>query len=281
MHGVNKVFCYDHPGEFIQALLGRYDVVIDTEQWYRLSAVVARFVSAPVKIGFDTNGRRRMFTHTIRYDQHVYEMDNFFSLLKPLGIDCTRSAETKTLLLPTQSVSNTHQLLQSLVSESFITIFPGASISERRWGADRFRSVAEALSAFGVNIVVVGGKEDRQQGEVIAGGGLGLNLVGLTSLAETAAIIQKSSLLVSGDSGLLHMAVVFDVPTVSLFGPGQAKKWAPRGGRHIVINKGLPCSPCTVFGNTPPCPHHIRCMCDITVDDVVNAIISLLEPVPK
>jgi ADP-heptose:LPS heptosyltransferase len=135
------------------------------------------------------------------------------------------------------------------------------------------------LSIFGIKIVVVGGKEDRQQGEVIAGGGLGLNLAGLTSLPETAAVIQKSSLLLSGDSGVLHIAVGLGVPTVSLFGPGRAKKWAPQGERHIVINKGLPCSPCTTFGTTPPCPNDNKCMSDITVDEVVNAVTMLLTSV--
>ena len=115
-------------------------------------------------------------------------------------------------------------------------------------------------------------------GEVIAGG-LGLNLAGMTSLSETAAVIQKSSLLLSGDSGVLHIAVGLGVPTVSLFGPGRVKKWAPQGERHIVISKELPCSPCTTFGTTPPCPNGIRCMSDITVDEVVNAVTRLLARV--
>jgi len=114
---------------------------------------------------------------------------------------------------------------------------------------------------------------------VITAGGLGLNLAGMTSLSESAAIIQKSSLLLSGDSGVLHIAVGLGVPTVSLFGPGRVKKWAPRGDRHIVINKELPCSPCTSFGTTPPCPNKTRCMSDITVDEVVNAVTMLLTSV--
>ena len=136
--------------------------------------------------------------------------------------------------------------------------------------------MAEALSVFGIKIVVVGGKEDRKQGGVISGGGLALNLAGMTSLPETAAVIQKSALLLSGDSGVLHIAADLGVPTVSLFGPGRAKKWAPRGEHHVVINKELPCSPCTTFGNTPPCPNNVRCMRDITVDEVVNAVTMLL-----
>ncbi|MGB9081174.1 MAG: glycosyltransferase family 9 protein [Desulfuromonadaceae bacterium] len=274
--GVRSVYKYDNRLELITVLLNTYDVVIDTEQWHRLSAVVARLVRAPVKIGFDTNERRRMFTHDISYDLRAYELDNFASLLKPLGVNFQHDVETVTLKSPPQSVIKASQLLRPNISEPFIVIFPGASIPEKRWGADRFRSVVEMLSAFGVKIVVVGGKEDRQQGEVITAGGLGLNLAGVTSLSETAAVIQKGALLLSGDSGVLHIAVGLGVPTVSLFGPGSVKKWAPQGERHIVINKGLPCSPCTAFGNTPPCSHDTRCMREITVDEVVNAVTMLL-----
>lgn len=277
--GVDKVFRYDRPLEFIKALRDRYDVVIDTEQSHRLSAVVARFVRSPIKIGFDTNGRRRMFTHGIRYDLAAYEPENFALLLKPLGMDCRSYDGEVTLNVPLQSETNASRLLQSIDSETFVVIFPGASIPEKRWGADRFRRVAEVLSAFGVKVVVVGGKEDCRQSEAIAGGGLGLNLAGMTSLPETAAVIRKSALLLSGDSGVLHIAAGLGVPTVSLFGPGRASKWAPRGDHHIVINKELPCSPCTTFGNTPTCPDNARCMRDITVDEVVNAVTMLLTSV--
>lgn len=276
---VAKVLCYDHPLEFIQALCDRYDVVIDTEQWHHLSAAVARLVRAPVKIGFDTNERRRMFTHGIRYDQSAYEADNFHALLKPLGTDYQRDNEITFLSLPLQSLFRVNKLLQHFSEELFVVIFPGASIPEKRWGVDQFRRVVEMLSIFGIKTVVVGGKEDRQQGEIIAGGGMALNLVGLTSLSETAAVIQKSSLLISGDSGVLHIAVGLGVPTVSLFGPGNVKKWAPQGERDIVINKELQCSPCTTFGNTPPCLNDNRCMQDITVDEVVNAVTMLLTSV--
>src|SRR6185369_3732997 len=130
-------------------------------------------------------------------------------------------------------------LLEPLAGKRFVSFFPGASIPERRWGADKFRKVAELLAAIDVPIVVVGGQEDKGQGDVIASGGLGLNLAGRTSLSETAAIIESSALLLSGDSGVLHIAVGLGKRTVSLFGPGRAKKWAPRGERHIVINKEL------------------------------------------
>ena len=278
--GVDKLLCYDRPREFLQAFCCAYDVVIDTEQWHRLSAVVARFVSAPVKIGFDTNERRRMFTHLIPYSHDDYEAVSFAQLLVALGI----GAEVAEMGVPFLSIPDAASfkadiLLASLFDVPFVALFPGASIPERRWGGERFRYLAEALSFIGIKIVVVGGKEDAILGEVITDGGLGLNLAGITSLPETAAVIQRSSLLLSGDSGVLHIAAGLGVPAVSLFGPGRAKKWAPQGEHNAVINKELPCSPCTTFGNTSPCPDNIRCMRDITVDEVVNAVTTLLTRV--
>jgi lipopolysaccharide heptosyltransferase II len=278
--GVDTLYCYDSGRELITALRGHYDSVIDTEQSHRLSAVVARFTSAPVKIGFATNERRRMFTNPVSYSQDDYEAVSFAHLLEPLGI-VTGAVDLGApfIFIPDAASSTADRLLEALHDEPFVALFPGASIPERRWGADRFCRVAELLSVFGIQIVVVGGKEDLQQGELISGGGLGLNLAGMTSLSETAAIIQRSSLLLSGDSGILHIGVGLGIPTVSLFGPGRAKKWAPRGDRHIVINKELPCSPCTTFGTTPSCPINVRCMRDITVEEVANSVVTLLSRV--
>ena len=133
------------------------------------------------------------------------------------------------------------------------------------------------MNSEGIPLVVVGGMEDVPAGADILPGKYGLNLAGKTSIIETAAVINKASLVVSGDSGILHIAVGLGKPTVSLFGPGIARKWAPRGESHIVINKHLPCSPCTEFGYTPKCPVNAKCMADISVDEVVEAVKRLME----
>lgn len=272
---VDKILLYDRPSELLRAVLDAYDVTIDTEQWHRLSAVVARMTHAPVLIGYATNERSRLFSHRIQYSHEEYEAVSFLNLIAPLNVQ-SAFVTKRFLVVPEISAAAVSEHLADLGSSSFVTIFPGASIPERRWGTDRFRKVAERISVSGLKVVVVGGKEDQSQGEAIVSDGLGLNLAGRTSLAETAAVIDKSALLVSGDSGVLHIAVGLGKPTVSLFGPGRAKKWAPRGDRHIVINKELSCSPCTTFGTTPACPINARCMSDITVDEVVNAVKMLL-----
>ncbi len=72
------------------------------------------------------------------------------------------------------------------------------------------------------------------------------------------------------------MGAGLSVPTVSLFGPGIANKWAPPGEQHIVINHKLPCSPCTRFGTTPPCPIGAKCIQDISVGEVFTAAQEIL-----
>ncbi|PNU18925.1 glycosyltransferase family 9 protein [Geothermobacter hydrogeniphilus] len=272
---VGRVDCYDRGTTLLQVLRRRYDVIIDTEQWHRLSAVVARLIRSEMKIGFGTNERRRMFSHAVDYRHDRYEMDSFLDLLAPLGVAPT-PPEEPFLTVPEEAGDEAVRLLHRLEDRPFVALFPGASIAERRWGGERFRELAAALAQQGRAVVVVGGPEDREVGDFIVEGlAEGLNLAGRTSLAGSAAILQQAQLLVAGDSGVLHIAVGLGVPTVSLFGPGIAAKWAPRGARHRVINKQFDCSPCTRFGTTPPCPINGRCIADISVAEVLLAVQDL------
>lgn len=270
---VDRLLLYDNKVDLFKALRGRYDVVIDTEQWHRFSAVVARLAGAAVSIGFATNNRERLFTHQIAYSHDDYESLSFLRLLRPLEI--TSAATFPFLIMPEPAADRACQLLAPLQGERFVTLFPGASITERRWGAERFRKVAQSLAASGVPVVVVGGPDDAADGETIVAGGAGLNLAGKTTLAETAAVIARSSLLVSGDSGVLHIAVGLGVKTVSLFGPGIAAKWGPRGELHVVLDRHLSCSPCTRFGTTPACPIRTRCLSEIAPEEVLAAVEAL------
>jgi ADP-heptose:LPS heptosyltransferase len=274
---VDRVLRYDIPAELLATLSGTYDLVIDTEQWHRLSAVVARLCRPKTLIGFGTNERRRLFTHAIPYSHDDYEANSFLHLLEPPGISAKETV-TPFLIVPAAAEASLERLLAPLVGEPFVVIFPGASIPERRWGAERYGRVAEALDAQGYPVVVVGGNGDREQGELIVAAGRGLNLAGRTSLAETAAVLKRSALLLSGDSGVLHLAVGLGIRTVSLFGPGRALKWAPRGEGHAVINRNLACSPCTTFGTTPPCPSGARCMSEIAVEQVLHQVKAFLTP---
>jgi lipopolysaccharide heptosyltransferase II len=274
---IDRVLCYDRPQELWTALRSRYDVVIDSEQWHRLSAIVARMIRSQVKIGYGTNERKRLFTHSIGYSHENYEVDSFFELLKPLGIEPPSTILSPFLTVPAVDQRAADKILGKLQEKPFVVLFPGASIVERCWGDEKFHQLANRVLGEGFAVIVVGGKEDVVSGSAIAEGLSVLNLTGKTSLCETAGLLNRSKLLVSGDSGVLHIGVGLGIPTVSLFGPGISEKWAPRGKGHIVINHKLPCSPCTRFGTTPPCPIGAKCIQDISVDEVFTAAQKLLD----
>lgn len=273
---VDKLLLYDRCSDLRALFSAQFDLVIDTEQWHRLSAVVASLLPSAFKIGFQTNERSRLFTHTAPYSHEEYEAQSFLDLLKPLGF--TENYDCSAPFLSLSAAARQEAECHFRGDDSpYIAVFPGASVKERRWGTGKFRELVERLSAAGIKSVIIGAKEDQPAGDMIVAGVHGLNLTGKTSIAGTAAIIGGSRLLVSGDSGVLHIGAGLGIPTVSLFGAGIAQKWAPPGDNHIVLNLKLACSPCTLFGTTPACPNKVRCLEEIKVETVIDAVFTLFE----
>lgn len=266
-HAADRIMKYDQGG-LSDVLRHRYDVVIDSEQWHRLSAVVARLTKGAVRIGFGTNERRKLFTHVIPYSHDDHESRSFFRLVEPLGVIAPNEAAATFLSIPEAARERVAALVSGVGQRPYVVLFPGASIVERRWGASKFHRLASRFNELGYVVVVIGGADDAIEGEQIVSGVDGIDLAGKTSLVESAAVIAGAALLVSGDSGMLHVGVGLGVRTVSLFGPGIEAKWAPQGERHRVVNAGLDCSPCTRFGYTPACSTQGRCLSEISVDDV-------------
>lgn len=274
---VSSLYHYEHPAELVKLIRGRYDVVIDTEQWHRLPAIVARMTGAPLMIGFSTNERKKMFTHPIEYSHDRYEADSFLDLIAPIMENMPSVPPVPMLSVSSDHVQKTKLLLQSLHDRPIVAVFPGSSIKARRWGAERFHEASILLGRRVFSIVAIGGKEDVTAGEkIVSGLSQGLNLCGRLSLPETAAVIKQSALLITGDSGIMHIGYGLGIKIVALFGPGREKKWAPRGDHFRIINKNLSCSPCTTFGYTPKCAKNDACMENISVEEVYRASMDLL-----
>lgn len=275
---IRYVYLYDRPKELWKAVRNDYNVVIDAEQWHRLSAVIARLTKAPVIIGYATNERKKLFTHQVPYSHDDYEAESFLHLIEPLVGKVDFKSNKPFLSVPPEIDDNVRVRLTRLSEQKIIAIFPGGSIPERRWGAEKFHKVAMKLAGDGYGIVVVGAKDDEEDGAVISEGISGtINLCGKLSLPETAAALEEASLLITGDSGIMHIGYGLGTKTLALFGPGIEKKWAPRGRNSVVINKHLDCSPCTKFGYTPRCRRNSECMNLISVDEVYGKAIELMK----
>jgi ADP-heptose:LPS heptosyltransferase len=275
---VNTVLQYDMPGDLVAAIRSSYDVVIDTEQWHRLSSVVARLTRAPMLIGYDTNNRKKLFTHPISYSHDDHENDSFLHLLGPLMERNDIEIKPPFLLISPEHSAHIRRYLLPLAGKRLISFFPGGSISQKRWGNDRFHDAIQLLVQRGYGIVLIGGEDDVSNAEEISGTLPSvINVCGKLSLVETAAIIKETDLLVSGDSGIMHMASALGTKVVALFGPSNATKWAPRSEQSIVISHPVECAPCSRYGYTPHCKRDVACMKQITVNEVVGAVLNLVE----
>ncbi len=280
---IDGLLLYDRlPRETLYRVINAgYDVVIDTEQWHRMTAVLTYLTRAPERIGFGTNERAGLYSRIVPYSHDDYEAVSFLNLVSSLTGEKYEFDEKKPFL----PISGQHDTLSSAISEfrkgkrAVVGIFTGATVPERRWGGNNFAEVAEKLSRENIGSVLVGGESEKSDSEIFkkrCTDGYLLDYIGGTTLGETAAVISEVDLFISGDTGLMHIAFGVGTPTLSLFGAGIQEKWAPRGDNHIAINRNEPCSPCTQFGYTPKCPYGVRCLAGISVKEVKESAMGLL-----
>jgi lipopolysaccharide heptosyltransferase II len=173
---------------------------------------------------------------------------------------------------------NTRKMLEIRSRDSqvnWIAMAPGARHFTKRWPVDRWVDLARRLTeTYDVKILVLGDDKDRQLGKEIITGidGLGYNGAGLFSLSESAAALSCCQVSITNDSGLLHMAAARRIPVVAIFGPTvRAFGFYPFRVPYRIVERSLPCRPCSTKGSSR-CPlRHFRCMLDINPNDVFLA----------
>ena len=160
-----------------------------------------------------------------------------------------------------------------------IALAPGAAHATKRWGAARFAEVGRDLSATGRELVLVGSAADAAVLDELRAGLGALPAIDARwlSLPALAVLLSRCPLVVSNDSGPVHLAQAVGTPVVSVFGPTSADRWGPRGEQARAISLRLECSPCTNHGGAEcPLGHH-ACMRDLPAASVAAAARALLE----
>jgi heptosyltransferase-2 len=226
------------------------------------------------RIGFSGGWRRWLLTDPIpmppRGSEHQVEL--YKRLLAPLGI-----AGSKTLpylVLDGQDRAEAQELLRQRGYQKgtpLIGINPGAAYgSAKCWLPERFRSLAEQLLSEGNDLVFFGDTATAPLVKEICRNlpQRAMDLSGATSLRELMAAIELCDLLVTNDSGPMHIAAALGVPVVALFGSTDDRATGPYGQAEGVIHKRPRCSPCF----QRKCPIDFRCMKEITVEEVVKKV---------
>lgn len=283
---IDELFCFtrrstdfdrrqDARNIIAKIVAGKYDTGIllthsfSSAWWFWLGKVERR-------IGYALHWRRLFLTDPIRWvEREEHEVLSYKRLLKPLGIPLS---DTKPRLYVTDAeVEESKQLLYQrgyVKGKTLIGINPGATYgSAKCWPPERFRALAmRLLLETDAAIVFFGDASTASLVKEICQGlpERVIDLAGVTSLRELACLIKDCTVLVTNDSGPMHIGAAFGTPLVALFGSTDSRLTGPYGQEESVVRKQVECSPC--FKRT--CPIDFRCMKQITVDEVIARVLS-------
>jgi heptosyltransferase II len=242
------------------------------------SALLFAAAGVPRRRGTDTDARRFLLTDPVPFYPFtkLHRAATYWSLLSPQPIPDTLQPR---LTVPDEACTRWEALVPK-GDGPLIGLFPGGNAPARRWAPASFATLAALLAGRGARLVVFGGPAERALTAHVAGHAA-TDLGGRTDLPLLAAGLAACDLVVSNDSGPLHMAAAVGTPTISFWGAGDPRITGPLGpAQRLVRHAELPCVPCAKNvcprkgrGTTLPDAHN-ECLALITVDEV-DALIPL------
>lgn len=268
---------------FVHSLRDRhYDMVFDFQAALKGAALIA-LVRGRRKIGFGHGLEHQEFSHVVLNERipavsmDIHALNRGLILLKAAGISCP-NVEYR---LP---ITANHRLrADQILSEkgigpdqAFVAINPMAKWETKLWQKDKFARVADWVrTEFDLPVVFTGGPEDQSYINAISERMKteSANLSGRTDLMTLAALLQRAAIMITTDTGPMHISAAVETPTVALFGPTAPWRTGPYGEGHRVLRAPMACSPC--FKRKCPCA--AACMASIDVKQVMAAAADLLR----
>jgi lipopolysaccharide heptosyltransferase I len=238
-----------------------FDIVIDLQGLLR-SGLMTRATRAPRRIGLsDAREGSRVFYNEIVEVPRIHAVDRYLQAAHHLGCDIS-SVE-----FPLNSIPSDVSYVDGLVPKSgaLIAVNPSARWDTKLWGDDKFAALLKQLPRD--RVVLTGSAEDATRIEKLSQGCT--NLAGKTDLAQLAEVYRRCAVVITNDSGPMHLAAAVGTPVVAVFGPTDPALTGPYGKRHVVLRSGIPCSPCMKLY----CTHtpRMECMKLLTVEQVLAA----------
>jgi heptosyltransferase-2 len=237
------------------------------------SAALAFAAHIPERTGFADSPAALLYTQRVSRSRSGHESDRLLALAGDRRIAARRPTVSLALTDADRAAASAW-LAERRITAPFVAVAPGSI-----WGTKRWPGYAELVSRLERPVVVLGSTADGDLAAEVAGAAPGRahSAAGGLSLRESAAIIERASLLVTNDSAPLHLATGVGTPVVAVFGPTTPSQgFGPLGSASRVVQEaGLWCRPCSPHGPaTCPLGHH-ACMQSIAVDRVLSAVASV------
>lgn len=266
----------------------RYNLVIDIHKKLR-SFLLCRTSGARQTVSYNKHSFLRFLLVKFKINRFVetpYVANLYLKSVEGFGIkddgqglelNIARAKDMGVLeLLRLEGVSKEYPL---------IGLAPGAHWYTKRWPKERFIELANLLiQRKGATIVIFGGRDEIALSEEIGGSLLNKPVIvtGKLSLMETAALLKRCKVLITNDTGVMHIAAAVKTPVVAIFGPTTKEfGYYPYRVANRVISKDLPCKPCTTKGTSRCKIKTFDCMRLISSDEVLSAVEELLEKTPR
>jgi len=253
---------------------GRYTdaIILPPLPGYAFAAWLAR---TPRRVGLAGRGMNHFLT-TLRRTRAVHMAEAMLDTM-PLPLDPNRPRRLVVAVDPASEESASRLLsAQGLTPGSpIIAVNVGATRPQKRWFAESFAQTLDGLSDIAVVLVGAGAADTAMAADILKRTQTKpINLVGQTDVKTLAAVLKRCDLLISGDSGPMHLATAVGTPCVALFGSTDPAVTGPFDDLSEALYKDLSCSPC---GNHPTCNGRYDCLRGITPEEVVLATRRLLR----
>lgn len=260
-----------------------FDIVLDLEPFRKVSSIISYLSGAPIRIGFDTNNRRLLYTHYVTYaNEKNYDSLNMTRQLKVIGIDVApQDASDIGFPLPEESSKKAGEILASnglnWVHDFIVAVAPGVLKPHHRWNMQRFAGLIELILDEDpkTKVVLMGAPADqpdvKEVMEHLQPDNRVVDLVGKTTFVDALAIFRHCKTLIACDGGMVYMAAAMGCGTISLWGPGVMERFKPPGDKHIGVRKNYFCAPCINYsrlGEFPHCAYDRACIQDISIFEV-------------
>ncbi len=263
----------------------RFDLVINFEPDIR-SNLLAWLSGAPRRFGYWTGGGGALLTNRSAYAPMRHVSENARKLVaKAAGQQSAMPSDRATgpqLVPPAAAVARAESLLSG-ATRPIVGVHVSGGRESKQWHLDRFAHAARRLAAErGATIVLTGSEADRPMVDEVRrlmGSTRVIDAAGALDLPSLAALLGRLDVLVTGDTGPMHLAAAMGTPVVALFGPSHVERYGPLASRQRILRVDLPCSPCGQVRLPPErCRGHVPdCMDGIQVDAVVRATEELLR----
>ena len=245
------------------------DVFIDSSQWARLNAILTFFSKSGYKIGFKTKNQYKhfIFDYAAEHSDKVHELYNYKKLIFTQGITVKN--------FPEINLSEKTDVKDDRVA---IHIMPSGYLSElKRWNDKSWRDIIDYLLANNTEIYFTGSASDSMYMETLLNNYRGnekiFNVAGKYSLKETAYLLLSSKLVISVNTGIMHLASTLGCNLIALHGPTDPKRWGPLNSNSIVVQSDYPEAPCLNLGFEYNCSDRTgECMNRISTESVITAI---------